>query len=123
MNERTLTCIVCPNGCLLTVDAAPDGTVNVGGNMCPKGVKFARDEIIDPVRTFTGTAATSFKDHPVEPVRTAGDVKIKEIARLAEYVNSLVLDRRYSPGEVIEENVLGTGAALIATGDMKEDTL
>lgn len=121
MSEIKLTCIVCPNGCELTVSKNPEGVTSVAGNLCPKGVKFATDELERPVRTFTGTAATLFEDFPVASVRINREVPREEIPRVARYVNSLVLKKRYAPGDVVEENVLGLGADLIATADMRPE--
>lgn len=118
MSEVKLTCIVCPNGCELVAEKCGDGSVKVAGNLCPKGVKFATDELVRPLRTFTGTAATAFPDFPVIAVKTDREVPKEEILRIAEYVNSLCLTKRCSPGDVIVKDVLGLGANLVVTADM-----
>ena len=38
---KHLICLECPNGCNLTIDIEDNGTVNVSGNKCEKGIKFA----------------------------------------------------------------------------------
>ena len=40
--NRTLTCIVCPRGCTLTVTGEGD-SLTVSGNSCPKGKQYAID--------------------------------------------------------------------------------
>ena len=119
MSEIKLTCIVCPNGCELIVGKKEDGSLEVAGNLCPKGVKFAADELEHPVRTFTGTAPTVFEDFPVAPVKINREVPREQIPSVARYVNTLTLTKRYAPGELIEKNVLGLGADLVATADMR----
>jgi len=52
---RSLTCIVCPIGCALTVEEASDGTLTVTGNRCPRGAVYAQEEIIAPERVVTAT--------------------------------------------------------------------
>lgn len=121
MSEIKLTCIVCPNGCELIVERKADGSLEVAGNLCPKGVKFATDELEHPVRTFTGTAPTVFEDFPVAPVKINREVPAEQIPSVARYVNTLTLTKRYAPGELIEKNVLGLGADLVATADMRPE--
>ena len=54
---RNLTCIVCPIGCSLDVEAdklsADD--LSVTGNRCPRGAVYAREEIRTPKRVVTAT--------------------------------------------------------------------
>ena len=53
---RSLTCIVCPIGCQLTVEigpAGPDdsyGDLSITGNRCPRGAVYAQEEIRAPKR-------------------------------------------------------------------------
>jgi CxxC motif-containing protein len=50
---RTLTCIVCPIGCTLTVGEEPE--LPVTGNRCPRGAVYALEEIRSPRRVVTAT--------------------------------------------------------------------
>ncbi|MDR1175774.1 MAG: DUF1667 domain-containing protein [Treponema sp.] len=57
---KNLTCISCPIGCSLTVEEGPPGedglpVLNIGGNRCPRGAAYARDEICSPKRVVTAT--------------------------------------------------------------------
>jgi CxxC motif-containing protein len=67
---RTLTCIVCPQGCTLSVEETPapspaeknsntEITFTVSGNRCPRGAAYAREEIRAPKRTVTATCAVA----------------------------------------------------------------
>lgn len=112
-----LTCIICPNGCELTVTEGENPTVE--GNLCPKGVRFALDELTAPVRSFTGTVATAFKDVPVVSVKTDRDIPLQMMIPVARAVAALKLDRRLEVGETAFENIAGSGANLIITGEMK----
>ena len=52
---RTLTCIRCPRGCQVEVEAVGTEVVGVRGNSCKRGEAYARAEIAAPVRTVTST--------------------------------------------------------------------
>ena len=70
-------CTTCPSECLLTVEVerSPDGAVvevrSVTGNSCPRGDKFAHQELTCPMRVLTTTVAVSGGDEALLPVRTA----------------------------------------------------
>ena len=75
-------CTTCPSECLLTVEVERDanGAVvevrSVTGNNCPRGDKFAHQELTCPMRVLTTTVAVSGGDEALLPVRTCPDVVI-----------------------------------------------
>jgi CxxC motif-containing protein len=57
---RTLTCIVCPIGCSLSIEESVSGAdgfpeLTISGNSCPRGTIYAREEIRAPKRVVTAT--------------------------------------------------------------------
>lgn len=114
-----LTCIVCPRGCLLRINGS-EGKYEVSGNFCKRGEKFAVSEMTEPMRTVCTTVRTAFDDVPVLPVRVSAEIPKNMIFDVMKAVNSVKLEKRVSRGDVIIENVLGTGADIISTGDMKD---
>ncbi|GHU77732.1 molybdopterin oxidoreductase [Spirochaetia bacterium] len=61
-NMRSLTCIVCPIGCALSVEEGEKGddgflALTITGNRCPRGAVYAREEIRAPKRVVTATCA------------------------------------------------------------------
>lgn len=54
--KKEMTCIVCPMGCQLQLDI-DDATLklSVSGNNCPRGIKYAHEELTNPKRTLTTT--------------------------------------------------------------------
>lgn len=105
-----LVCIVCPRGCRINVS---DGVV--GGNACKRGEAFALSESTCPMRSVCSTVATTFKDYPVLPVRTDGEIPKAKIADLMKEINAIVVDKKVKRGDVVAANVVGTDVNLIAT--------
>ncbi|HOO22138.1 MAG TPA: DUF1667 domain-containing protein [Clostridia bacterium] len=112
-----LICIVCPNGCHLQVEKNGDDIV-VKNNKCKRGISFAIEETLNPVRSVTSTVATVFPALPVVPVRTNGEIPKSKIMELMKLINSIKLDRPYKMGEVVYKNALDTGVDIIVTTDM-----
>jgi CxxC motif-containing protein len=116
---RELTCIVCPNGCSLQVNQDADPW-RITGNLCPRGIDFARKELTHPVRTVCSTARTSFGSVHRLPVRTLGEVPLASVWSVMSEISGLVVDRDVRTGDTLIENVAGTGVAVIATADMAD---
>ena len=52
MEKRDLTCIGCPLGCQITVTMENGEVTDVKGNTCPRGDKYAREEVTNPTRRW-----------------------------------------------------------------------
>ncbi len=111
---KELVCIVCPNGCKLTID----GEGSVENAKCPKGVEFATEEMTNPMRTVCSTVATTFPDFPVLPVRTSQPIPKSKIPELMVLINAVIIKTPLSRGEVILEDLFGSDADLISSSSM-----
>lgn len=105
-----LVCIVCPRGCRIKVE---NGIVS--GNGCKRGEAFAISETTCPMRSVCSTVATTFKDYPVLPVRTDGEIPKAKIADLMKEINGIVVDKKLKRGDVVAQKIVGTDVNLIAT--------
>ena len=113
---RNLTCIVCPRGCAMTVTLADDGAVlGVEGNFCKRGVAYANDECTNPKRTVTSTVKC--KSGGVVSVKTKNTVPKEKMFDVMAEINSAVADDGVRIGDVIIENVAGTGVSVVATSN------
>lgn len=114
---KNITCIICPNGCLLEVDKQGDEFV-VSGNLCKRGVEFAINEMTNPKRSICSTVKTSYKSVPRLSVRTDGEIPLNYIFKVMGEINKVYIDHQVHSGEIIIRNVLGTGVNIISTSDM-----
>ena len=114
---KELICIVCPNGCRITVDNI-DGEWIIKGNLCPKGKEFAINEMINPKRSICSTVKTSYDKMPRLPVKTDGEIPKCKIFDIIEEINKININHKIHSGEIIIEDVLGTGINIVATSDM-----
>ncbi len=112
-----ITCIVCPNGCLLRVEKNGE-EISVEGAKCKRGIDYAKTELTAPKRSLTSTVRTVFADMPVLPVRTAGEIDKGAIFDVMQEINKVTLTERVRREAVIIANVLGSGVDIIGTSDM-----
>lgn len=100
---KNVTCIECPKGCEITVEAADGKIVEVVGNSCPRGKQYAINEAICPRRVLTTTVKTI--DGKVVSVKTDKPVKKSDIFLVMDKVNAFVLKENVRIGDVILANV------------------
>jgi CxxC motif-containing protein len=116
MNERKLTCIVCPKGCDLTVEFDEQGVIkNITGYTCPRGKDYAYAECTAPVRTVTTTVRCA--DGYVVPVKTNAPIPKEKIFDVMKAINSVVAPNTIRIGDVIISDVCGTGSDVVATAE------
>ena len=117
---RELTCIVCPKGCQLKVeldDNNPKNVLSVEGHTCKRGEKYAHDECTAPMRTLTTTAAVA--GGGVVPVKTDRTIPKELMFECMKAVNALRVPADAKLGDVVLENVLGTGANIVTTRNVQ----
>lgn len=104
-----LICIKCPRGCELTISGE-----NVTGNMCPRGVDYAKEETTNPKRIVTALVKLGDK---VIPVKTDKEVPKKLINDVLEEISKIKI-KKAKIGDVLVKNILNTGANIVVTGEV-----
>ena len=112
---KKVTCIECPLGCSLEVDIENCKVVKVSGNKCPKGIKYATDEVETPVRILTSTVLTKRLEHKTVPVRTDNPVPKDRIDDAMREMRKVRLDKPVRAGAVVIADLLGLGVNVITT--------
>ena len=116
MKERTLTCIVCPRGCTLSVTLGDAGEIqNISGFACPRGKGYAENECTHPKRTITTTVRVC--DGSVISVKTSDPVPKEMIFEVMEKINKAIAPKGAKIGDVIISDVLGLSVDIIATSN------
>ena len=116
MATRNMTCIVCPLGCQLSVELENGEIKSVSGNTCPRGKQYAIDECTHPMRTITSTART--ENGEVIPVKTNRTVPKELMFECMKEINRASVKLPARIGDVVVENILGTGADVVVTANM-----
>ena len=117
-------CTTCPSECPLTVEVErdADGALvevrSVTGNSCPRGYKFAHQELTCPMRVLTTTVAVSSGDEALLPVRTAEAIPLALHAQAMDLLRGLVVKAPIRMGDIVLPNLLNTGIDLVASMDI-----
>ncbi len=114
--KRTMTCIECPRGCALEVTLENEWKVSsVAGHQCPRGEKYARQEIEAPMRTLTTAVLTRGLELRMLPVRTSAPIPKGRLMDAMAAVKKIVASSPVETGQAVAENFLGLGVDLVAT--------
>ena len=106
MKTTEMVCIVCPNGCRLTVTQDGD-EINVQGATCKKGVEFGKTELTAPTRSLTSTVDTVFTDMPRLPVKTDREIPKEKLLDAMKIIRDAKVTERLSIGDTVISDVYG----------------
>lgn len=115
MEEKNLICIGCPMGCLLTVSMEQGQVIRVTGNTCKRGDIYARKEVTDPTRIVTTTVKVTGGTEAMVSVKTKTDIPKGKIFECVRALKDICVEAPVHIGDIILENVAGTGVEIIAT--------
>lgn len=121
MSDTVKTCIICPAGCTLSI-RQENGEWIVSGNRCPRGKQYAIQEMTDPRRTVTATAATDNKEFPRIPLKSSKPVPKMQIGKILEAIGKLQVRLPIQAGSCLLCNAADTKIDLIATRTLPPET-
>ncbi len=114
--KRELICIVCPMGCALIAEQAPNGeVVSVTGNTCPRGKAYAEAELTRPTRTLTSTVRLSNRA-ALLPVKTDRPISKEKMLAAIPILRELRVAAPVKIGDVVLEGLFGE-ANVVAAAD------
>jgi CxxC motif-containing protein len=112
---KDLICIVCPKGCHLSVD---ENTYAVTGQGCTRGAEYGRSELMDPRRVITSTVPVRGALYKRCPVKTNAPIPKAMIVQAMRLLDNVELTAPVKAGQVVVENVCGTGIPFITTREL-----
>lgn len=111
---RELTCIGCPIGCALTVQIVGE-EICVCGNGCPRGERYAREEVTCPVRIVASTVELVNGTIARVSVKTERAVPKGKIMECMDEIRRARMLAPVRIGDVAIENCAGTGINVVVT--------
>ncbi len=108
-----LICIGCPRGCHLTVWEENDFAVKGAG--CEKGLAYGLEELQNPTRILTSTVRIIKAEIPRLPVKTDAPLPKHLMREAMALLDEICLTAPVKRGQMVANNVLGTGVNFVAT--------
>lgn len=110
--EVELICITCPVGCRLKVYRY-ENNLKVEGAMCPRGIDYAEQEILDPRRVVMTVIRVRNGDLPTVSVKTSTPIPKRCIPEVMKLTASIEAEAPIEIGQIIVRDVCG--ADIVAT--------
>jgi CxxC motif-containing protein len=119
-DTEKFVCVGCPIGCPLELEHEGDQIIEVAGNDCKRGAKYAKQEFSDPRRSLATTVAISGAVWGRLPVKTSGQVPKHRVMEAARVIHEIRCRAPVEAGQVLFEGLLGeAGLDVIATRSME----
>lgn len=107
-------------GCPLEVLIEDGAVVSVSGNTCPHGDEYARKEVTNPTRIVTSSVRVTGSETGAKTVscKTEHDIPKDKIFDVIRDIKDTVITCPVHIGDVVRENVAGTGVSMVATKEV-----
>ena len=119
MEEKEIVCIACPIGCRITIRAMDKNIISIQGNSCPKGIEYIKEEYFNPLRILTTTVKVIGGELPLVSVKTEKAIPKRLLLEAMVEIAEIEVKAPVKIGQVIKDNLLGTGVSLVATRNIK----
>lgn len=116
---RKFVCIVCPNSCELEATVEEGVVTDIKGGLCDRGRKYVKNELLHPVRTVTTLIRIRGGEMPLASVRLDNAIEKEKMLPLVSELKKIELDAPVTIGQIVMENVYGSGANVIITKNVK----
>ena len=110
----SVTCPICPNGCQIVIDPQ---TGAVSGNRCPRGLSFASQERIRPMRTLTTTLRVEGGPVPLISVRSDRAFPREELKEAARRLRNCRVRPPVHRGDCLAELQIGGETVRMLAGE------
>ncbi len=107
-------------GCPVTVELDNGEITSIAGNTCKRGETYARNECTNPKRSLTTTVKVIGGECAVVPCKSSGAIPKGKIMECADFIRGVQITAPVKIGDVLVNNILGTGINIVATNNCEE---
>ena len=119
MEGKEIVCVSCPKGCRITIQSKGEEIISITGNDCPKGIKYAEGEFINPLRILPTTVKVIDGELPLVSVKTEKAIPKRLLLKAMTEIAEIEVKAPVKIGQVIKDDLIGTGVSLVATRNVK----
>lgn len=112
---KEMICICCPMGCHLQVDDRDRNNITVEGNTCPRGAKYAKDEVTCPKRVVTSIVNVTGGEINMVSVKTSDAIPKEKMFDALKLLDNISVSAPVEIGQVIIKDIFGLGVDFVAT--------
>ncbi|MEA3454803.1 MAG: DUF1667 domain-containing protein [Candidatus Caldatribacteriota bacterium] len=103
----------------MTIQSKDGKITSIIGNACPKGIKYAEGEFINPRRILPTTVKVIGGEFPLVSVKTEKAIPKRLLLKAMAEIAKIEVKAPVEIGQVIKDDLIGTGVSLVATRNIK----
>lgn len=120
VKSKDYTCVVCPNGCTIkiTFEDVPGSKpvfIEAQGQRCPRGLAWAQQEIVDPMRNFSSSVLVQNGCMLECSVRLTKPVPLNKVFEIMAEIKKLTPTAPLTIGQVLLDKPAGMDTQVIVT--------
>jgi len=112
---KKYTCIICPNGCDISVEIEDSKILSVEGSACKRGNEYVKQELTNPQRSIASSILLEGGVLPLVSVRLSSPIPKEKISDVMVVIKKALLKAPVYVGQVAIANVLGLGSDVLVT--------
>ena len=120
VNEKKITCIICPIGCEILVELDDEECRIIEGSKCKRGEKYATNEALSPKRMLTTSVLVENGVLPLVSVKSSKPVPKEKLFHVLKETKKIAMNAPVNSGQTIIKNATNTGIDIIATKTVRE---
>ena len=120
IEEKEITCIVCPIGCKILVRIDGKQIENFDGNKCKQGIDYAKHEALDPRRMLTTSVFVGDGEWRLVSVKSSQPIPKDKVFQVLKEIKNTKVKAPINSGQKILNNVANTGIDILATKTVKK---
>ncbi|UCD14615.1 MAG: DUF1667 domain-containing protein [Thermoplasmatales archaeon] len=120
IEEKEITCIVCPIGCRILVRTDEKQIEKLDGNKCKQGIEYAINEALDPRRMLTTSVLVKDGEWPLVSVKSSQPVPKNKVFQVLKEIKMVKISAPIESGQKIINNVANTDINIVATRTVKK---
>jgi CxxC motif-containing protein len=112
---ENIICIACPQGCHLNIEKLANQEFDITGNKCPRGKKYAVEEMTNPKRMVTYVVKSNSSKLPFIPIKTTEAIPIGLISELLSKLKKTEVSTPIKRGDILIKNFKNTDVDIVFT--------
>lgn len=112
---KTLTCIICPNGCNLEITYIDGAIQSISGELCKRGIQYAEQELTNPQRNIATSVSVVGGHLPLASVRLSAPIPKNRIFDVMEEIKKVKVCAPVKIGQIVIEDVLNLKCDVVIT--------
>lgn len=116
--KKDLVCIVCPNGCEMSIETQGD-EIKITGAQCKRGNEYVMREMTNPMRTIATSVLVENGEVPLVSVRVTKEIPKAQIFDVMDAIKAVRLKAPVSIGQTVISKVCGCNSDVIVTKNVE----